>query len=52
MFIKNGDLQPISIVEPSDIDEKNAKKQLKKVLNEVKKETPVAISNDSKESKK
>jgi len=49
MFIKNGDLQPISIVEPSKIDEKNAKQQLKKVLSEMEKEE---LENNSKESKK
>jgi cell fate regulator YaaT (PSP1 superfamily) len=52
MFIKNGDLQPISIIEPSDIDEKNAKQQLKKVLSEAEKEEPEVLKNNSKESKK
>jgi len=52
MFIKNGDLQPISIIEPSNVDEKNAKQQLKKVLSETEKQESELLANSSKESKK
>lgn len=52
MFIKNGDLQPISIVEPSDIDDKTTKQQLKKVLNKIEKKELEVLSDKSKESKK
>jgi hypothetical protein len=37
MFIKNGDLQPIVVIEPDLIDGQHAKEQLETVLDDVKK---------------
>jgi hypothetical protein len=52
MFIKNGDLQPISIVEPSDISDEETEKQFEKVLSQVQKRNSKEVVKTSKESKK
>jgi hypothetical protein len=36
MFIKIGDLNPISVVHPADVDDESVKKSLKKVIKNVK----------------
>lgn len=52
MFIKVGDLNPITIVDPVDVDDKSTKKIFKKTIKNIKDSQKVIPAQEKKESEK
>jgi hypothetical protein len=52
MFTKVGDLNPITIVDPVDIDNEITKKSLKKIIKTVKEAQKIIVPAQKKESEK